>query len=49
MQTFARSCEESKKLAEEDKKTTLKEKQEQSMKRDFLTTFRDDNKMVRQG
>ena len=47
-QVFAKSFEESKKLAEEDHQKSLQDKEAQCKKREFLTQFRDDNKMVRE-
>ena len=44
---FARSFEESKKLAEEEHQRSLQDKEAHGKKREFLTQFRDDNKMVR--
>ncbi len=44
---FAKSFEESNKLAEEERQTTIKDNEAQVEKRKFLSQFRDENKMVR--
>ncbi len=43
---FAKSFEESDKLAEEERQNTIKDNEAQVEKRKFLSQFRDENKMV---
>ena len=45
-QKFVREVEESKRLADEDKKSLCKEKDEEIKHKSFLAKFRDENKMV---
>lgn len=45
-QKFVKNVEESRKLAEEDRKGAELDKEKQLQQRSHMTTFRDDNKMV---